>query len=287
VRTAWASAAYDEAVNVIGARLGDGEQVLREIGRGAHAHVYLVSDGERVRALKLFPAEQERRVQHEFSIGCDLDHPNVNRVDTMVEVVGRPGLLMPLVQGRRLAMLGRSARARNAYLSAFEGLLRGLGYLHARGIVHGDVKPENVLVDPAGRARLIDFDLSLREDSALRTRGIFGTIAYLSPEQARGERPAPASDLYAAGVMLLAALTGEVPFTGSISDVVAAHRATVPPLPSAHDPALGSFDAFSARLLAKDPRERFASGGEAEAALRALRADEGAGGADVAGRMDG
>jgi eukaryotic-like serine/threonine-protein kinase len=272
-------------MNVIGARLDSGEQVLREIGRGAHARVYLVSDGVRVGALKLLPPRDAERARHEATIACGLAHPHVNRVDALVEVAGLPGLLMPLVRGRRMAARGRSQRAQEAYLDAFEGLLRGLAYLHGRGVVHRDVKPENVLVDAAGVAMLIDFDLAVRSDGTGTHPGLVGTAAYLSPEQARGEAAVPASDLYAAGVMLFGALTGEVPFTGTLTEVVTAHRDAPPPLPSSFDPGLARLDAFTSRLLAKDPRERFAAGDEALAALGRLRGGSSVDGAGAAGRM--
>ena len=272
-------------MNVIGARLDSGEQVLREIGRGAHARVYLVSDGASVRALKLLPPKDAERARHEATIARGLVHPHVNRVDALVVVAGQPGLLMPLVRGRRMVARGRGQRAQEAYLDAFEGLLRGLAYLHGRGVVHRDVKPENVLVDAAGVAMVIDFDLAVRSDGTGTHPGLVGTVAYLSPEQARGEAAVPASDLYAAGVMLFAALTGEVPFTGSLSEVVTAHRDAPPPLPSSFDPSLAHLDAFTARLLAKDPRERFAAGDEALWALERLRGRPSVDAASVVGRM--
>jgi eukaryotic-like serine/threonine-protein kinase len=272
-------------MDVIGVRLEDGDQVLREIGRGALARVYLVSDGERVSALKLLPLGHEGRVRHEFAIASTLDHRHLNRVDAIVEVAGRLGLLMPLVAGRRLAARGRGERARAAYLDAFAGMLDGLGELHRRGIVHRDVKPENVLVDAAGVSRVIDFDLAVRSDGRGTHPGLVGTAAYLSPEQARGERAVPASDLYAAGVMLYAALTGEVPFTGTVEEVVTAHRDASPPPPSSFDPTLAALDRFTLRLLAKDPGGRFGDGDEAVAALRRLRGGAPGDRAAAAGRM--
>ncbi|MBA2668448.1 MAG: serine/threonine protein kinase [Trueperaceae bacterium] len=258
-------------MDVIGATLEGGLQVLREIGRGALARVYLASDGARVRALKLFPSGQEARVLHEFSIACDLEHPHLNRVDATVVVGGRPGVVMPLVPGRRLTSRGDDARAREAYLDAFEGLLGGLAYLHARGVVHRDVKPENVLIDRAGLVRIIDFDLAARLGSPEASGALVGTVAYLSPEQARGATSVPASDLYAAGVMLHAALTREVPFTGTVAEVVRAHRELSPPSPSSFDPELAFLDAYAARMLAKMPEERYPDGASALAALREIR----------------
>lgn len=257
-------------VSVIGARLDDGDLVIREIGRGARANVYLVSDGRRVRVLKLLPKGEGARARHEFAIAGAFDHPHVSRVDAVVELADRPGVLMPLVAGRRLLARNRSVRGREAYLDAFDGVLQALAYLHGQGVMHRDLKPENVLVDAIGHARLIDFDLAARVQTGTRP-GLVGTIAYLSPEQAKGKPSLPASDVYAAGVMLYGALTGEVPFTGTVAEVVTQHREAPVGPPSAFDPVLASFDALLARMLAKQPAQRLADGAAALAAFRAAR----------------
>jgi eukaryotic-like serine/threonine-protein kinase len=265
-----AAAGYHGRVDVIGSRLPDGDLVVREIGRGARAHVYLVSDGQRVRALKLLPRGDEARARHELDIAGGFRHPHVNPVDAVVEVVGRPGVLMPLVPGRRLQARSRSERGRSAYLDAFDGLLQGLAYLHGEGVMHRDLKPENVLVDALGTARLIDFDLAARVQDRTRP-GLVGTIAYLSPEQARGDPSLPASDVYAAGVMLFGALTGEVPFTGTVAEVVTQHREAPVATPSSFDPALSPFDALLSRMLAKQARDRLPDGAAALSAFRRVR----------------
>jgi eukaryotic-like serine/threonine-protein kinase len=262
---------------VIGQRLPSGEMVLREVGRGASARVYLVSDGASVGALKLLPPGQEPRADHEHRIASGFVHPNVVRVDARVDVAGWPGVRMPLVSGRRLlARGGGEGVDRVDYLDAFAQLLEALAYLHAGGVVHRDVKPENVLIDRAGHVTLIDFDLAYRMAEPSAAPRVAGTLAYLSPEQARGEPATPASDLYAAGVMLYAALTGEVPYGGAIEALVAGHRpaggqAGDVARPSAIDPALASADALVAGLLAPDPAVRFADAASAAAALGRVR----------------
>lgn len=253
-------------MGVIGARLDGGLQVLREIGRGAVARVYLASDGRRTEAVKLYPEDQRWRAERELRFGSDLHHPNLNAIAGPVEIAGRPGVRMPFVPGRRLGRWAGGAE-RAAFLQAIDGLLAGLGHLHACGVVHRDVKPENVLVTREGRAVLIDYDLAVSVDDEQDERTLAGTVAYLSPEQARGERALPASDLYAVGVMLYRGLTGEVPFDGSVDQVLQDHRQRQPRAPSGVGSGSDAYDALVARLLDKRPERRPA---DAEAVRQAL-----------------
>ncbi len=108
----------------------------------------------------------------------------------------------------------------------------------------------------------------MRVDDVGDRRTTAGTVAYLSPEQARGEPAEPASDLYAVGILLYRVLTGEVPFAGTLSDVVERHRSATARPPSAFDPSLAPFDGLVARLLDKRPADRFA---DAEAVRSELR----------------
>ena len=254
-------------MNVIGQSV-EGLQVLREVGKGALARVFLVSDGRIVKALKLFPEQHRARAERELRYGSGLEHPHLNPVETAVEVAGLPGVLMPYVEGQRLGEW-RACRSAEDFLARFRELVSALAYLHERGIVHRDVKPENILIDRSGRARLLDFDLAVgvREPSR---KAAAGTVAYLSPEQARGGPATPASDLYAAGVILFWGLTGEVPFTGSVEEVIAAHRREAPPAASSLVPEGARFDALLAGMLAKEPAARPTSAGEVLAELERL-----------------
>jgi serine/threonine protein kinase len=233
------------------------------------SRVYLASDGAVVKALKLFRQDHVARAERELAIGSQLDHPHLNPVDSAVSVDDSPGVIMPYVPGARLSSWAQSGQPLSLVLLALAGVADALAYLHDLGVVHRDVKPENVLVDKLGHARLLDFDLSARI-GADEPPVVAGTIAYLSPEQARAAAPAPSADLYGFGAMLYQALTGQVPFTGTVAEVLQAHATEIPEQASAIRSELAPFDPLLASLLAKDPRKRPA---DAAAVAQTLRAE--------------
>ncbi len=240
-------------MKVIGANVGGDFRVVRQLARGTLARIYLVSDGRSVKVLKLFPPNFAARAERELRIGCSLDHPRLNPVEAGLELSGYPCVIMPFVRGVQLSeWLVYADLAR--FIALLGQVLEGLEYLHAQGIVHRDIKPENILVDAQDAPHLIDFDLAVHVNEPPH-RGA-GTVAYLSPEQARGERTTPASDLYAVGVLLYRVLTGEVPFSGSVNEVITMHREVTPLAPSSFNPSLQPFDALCLELLAKDAEAR-------------------------------
>jgi serine/threonine-protein kinase len=256
-----------------GIRLLGRYDVVREIASSPSARVLECLDvarGERV-AVKLFAAWDARgtgrdalaRFEREARAMRALDHPNV--VPLRDVVAEGPAIVLAWMSGgtleRVLATAGPLAPARAVEISAC--VLSALGEAHRLGILHRDVKPSNVLFDDAGGARLSDFGVAhLGDLSTTATAGVFGTLAYMSPEQREGRPSTARSDVFAVGVMLREMLTGERP---SPSDPPRLRPSDAhPELDAAHD-------ALVERMTARDPRERPGDAFEARRELAALR----------------
>jgi serine/threonine-protein kinase len=204
--------------------LGERYEFLTLLGRGGAASVFEVKNLRlgRVEALKILseePGEEHaKRFQHEARVAASLDHPNIVRIYDFGIAGEIPWYTMQLVDGPSLSALlhdqGRMDATSAARIAA--PVLDALEYSHSRGVIHRDVKPANVLVDPGGRPHLADFGVAKSVESLLKTRTglVVGTPAYVSPEQARGDPVDARTDLYAMGVMLYQMLSGEFPFEG-------------------------------------------------------------------------
>lgn len=248
--------------------LGDGRfELLALLGSGAFGEVYRCRDrvDDGIVALKLLHKADPSsllRFKGEFRAVADTLHPNLVRLFELHRDGARWFFTMELVPGQHLDTYvrpeGRLDEER--VLSAFGQVARGLDALHASGQVHRDVKPSNVRVEPDGRAVLLDFGLAApllvagdTQASGSFSEALLGSPYYMSPEQAAGEPPQPASDWYAFGVALYEGLKGELPFAGRPLDVlVQKGRRSAPPLGI---DSLGVAELVE-RLLARDPDRR-------------------------------
>lgn len=181
--------------------------------------------------------------------------------------------VMELIDGPNLKELiqARGSLPVEETVAILVQVLAGLGYAHARALVHRDIKPQNIMLTQDGTAKVTDFGIAKGlSDTTLTDVGFgMGTVHYISPEQARGEPATPASDLYAVGVMLYEMLTGVLPFTGDSTVAVALKHVQEPPLsPKRLNNSIPApLAAIALRALAKNPQERFASASEMAAAL--------------------
>ncbi len=156
-------------------------------------------------------------------------------------------------------------------LTILASVADALDYAHHQGIIHRDLKPGNVLLTRDDRPKLSDFGLSVLMEQEQETGVARGTPVYMSPEQARGRKLDPRSDLYSLGVLLYEAATGEPPFRGNPMAIMAQHVNSEPPAPRSINPEISeALNALILRLMAKAPADRLATGAEAAAAIRHL-----------------
>src|ERR1700761_7869060 len=217
----------------VGTLLSGRYRLDAQIGAGGMSTVYRAFDTvlERQVAIKLMhreiaaDADQLERFRREARAVAQLNHPHVVGVIDAGEDEGRPYIVFEYVEGETLKeRIRRGGRLPipEAVAYAIE-IARALGAAHARHIVHRDVKPQNVLVDEEGSAKVTDFGIArtLEEDGLTADGRVLGTTNYVAPEQALGQDVTGQSDLYSLGVVLYEMLTGEVPFTGESQVAVA------------------------------------------------------------------
>ncbi|MGH8774237.1 MAG: protein kinase domain-containing protein, partial [Jiangellaceae bacterium] len=268
-------------------RMVDGRyRVDATLARGGMATVYRALDTRLDRVVALKVMHPELAVDDEFVerfIGearsaARLSHPAVVAVFDQGEDAGSVFLAMEYVEGRTLrrVLRDRGRLSPEHALKLVEPVLAALDAAHTAGIVHRDVKPENVLVGDDGRVKVADFGLARAlSDASTATRGLLlGTVNYISPEQALGEAATPRSDVYSAGVMLYELLTGAPPHTGPTDFVIVrSHIDEDVPAPSETEPAVpGPVDELVRRSTTRDPEQRYADAGAFLAAVRGTRA---------------
>jgi len=245
-------------------------RVLRKIGGGGMADVYLCEDlslGRRV-ALKVLlqrfldDPNFVERFRREAKAAAGLNQPNLVSIYDWGEVDGTYFIVMEYVEGETLKDLVR----RQGRLGGSEAvrillqLLAALEFAHRTGIVHRDVKPQNVMLDRHGNVKVTDFGIARAGDSGMTEAGsILGTAQYLAPEQAKGQRVDERSDLYSVGIVLYEMLTGTVPFKGDsavtvalkhVNQMAAEPAQLVPGMPYA-------LNQIVLKAIAKDPDQRY------------------------------
>ncbi len=263
-------------------------QVHSELGRGAMAVVWRAHDSvlERDVAIKepllpqgldaLASAEFGARFVREAKAAARLNHPNIVTIYAADIYDGHPAIVMELIEGQTLGqLLERGPLDKQLAIHVLEQLLSGVGYAHERGIVHRDIKPDNVFVTPDGRVKLADFGIaSLASDSTLTQAGaIMGTPGYMAPEQITGDPVDARADIFACGVLAYEMLTGQNPFgaTDGTPATTVMYRIVHQAPPELPAEALAGLPAHLSAVLgaalAKAPADRFPDAASFLAAL--------------------
>lgn len=261
----------------IGSIIDHHYRITELIGTGGMAHVYrAVSIATRRNvAVKVLKEEYRndpdflRRFERESRAILHFSHPNIVRAYGIGEYEGLPYIIMEYVEGRTLKdiLLETGPLSEKRAVDITSQILLALAAAHKEGIVHRDVKPQNVIITPDGTAKLADFGIARDTGADTRTFSgdkVVGSVQYISPEQAMGKDVTAAADLYSAGVMLYELVTGTVPFTADSSVSVALMHISDPPEePAVRNPALSpAINAAILKALQKTPEERFPSAGE-------------------------
>jgi serine/threonine protein kinase len=271
---------------VLGDTLGGRYLLSGLLGAGGMAEVFLAHDrmlgrDTALKVLKEHYAKDERfvgRFRKEAQSAAALNHPNVVQIyDQGCTEDGRYYIAMEHVPGGSLEdlILRRGPLGPAEATRLASQIAEALRTAHGRGIVHRDVKPQNVLLDEAGHAKVADFGIALAASRSYTsgTNLLFGTPSYMSPEQAMGERVGPESDLYSLGVVLYEMLTGTVPFTAEGALATAMKHLTESPLrPTKRNASVPeAMDALVMRLLSKDPEDRYPNAAQLIEDLRRVR----------------
>jgi TPR repeat protein len=259
-------------------------QVRELVGQGGAGSVYRCRDPEAdhdvaVKVLSAGDEGQRRRLGREAQALASLRHPHVVHVLSAGEDQGRPFMVLEWLPGRTLEelLVREGPLAEEVARAMLRKLADAVAHAHAAGVLHRDLKPDNVVLDAAGEPKLTDFGLTCEvggDQSRLTRSGtLLGTPGYLAPEQAQGrlEEVGPATDIYGLGAVLYACLTGQPPIGGeNLPEVIVRTLEGRFPAPSKLRPGLSrELEAICLRCLATNPAERFPSATALEWALAA------------------
>ncbi len=261
------------------------------VGSGGMADVYRAYDRveQRVIALKVLKQEHRgdmefvRRFEREAKAVLSLNHENIVRSFDVGEDDGVGYIVLEYVEGSTLKEIIKSGGplSPKVAINITCQVLDALSHAHECGIIHRDVKPQNVIITPKGRAKLADFGIARDAASTTRTfagQNVVGSVHYISPEQARGENVTAASDIYSCAIMLYEMLTGEVPFGGDNSVAIALKHLQEDIMPPRElNPRIPrALDDIVVRSASKNPRQRYATARQMKAdLLRSLREPNG------------
>ena len=268
----------------IGKMLDNRYEILERIGTGGMAVVYKAKCHRlnRLVAIKILKSdlaqneEFRRRFNAESQAVAQLSHPNIVSVYDVSRGGDTEYIVMELIDGITLKqyMEKRGQLNWRESLHFITQIMRGLSHAHSRGIIHRDIKPQNIMVLRDGSVKVADFGIACLADSAqTMTQEALGSVHYISPEQARGDRPDARSDIYSSGVVLYEMLTGRLPFEGeSAVSVAIQHLSSIPLAPREINPDIPEqLELICMKAMAPDLEHRYQSADAMIADLEAFR----------------
>lgn len=268
----------------IGKMLDNRYEILERIGTGGMAIVYKAKCHRlnRLVAIKILKSdlaqneEFRRRFNAESQAVAQLSHPNIVSVYDVSRGGDMEYIVMELIDGITLKqyMERRGRMDWRESLHFITQIMRGLSHAHSRGIIHRDIKPQNIMVLRDGSVKVADFGIACLADSAQTlTQEALGSVHYISPEQARGDRPDARSDIYSSGVVLYEMLTGRLPFEGeSAVSVAIQHLSSIPLAPREINPDIPEqLELICMKAMAPDLEHRYQSADAMIADLEAFR----------------
>ena len=272
----------------IGKMLDNRYEILERIGTGGMAVVYKAKCHRlnRLVAVKILKADLaqdedfRRRFNAESQAVAQLSHPNIVSVYDVSRGGDTEYIVMELIDGITLKqyMEKRGQLNWRESLHFITQIMRGLSHAHSRGIIHRDIKPQNIMVLRDGSVKVADFGIACLENSAQTlTQEALGSVHYISPEQARGDRTDARSDIYSAGVVLYEMLTGRLPFEGdSAVSVAIQHLSSIPLAPREINPDIPEqMELICMKAMASDIDRRYHSADDMIADLEAFRKNPG------------
>ncbi|WP_100403084.1 Stk1 family PASTA domain-containing Ser/Thr kinase [Bacillus sp. FJAT-42315] len=258
---------------LIGKRLNGRYKIIKMVGGGGMANVYLAKDVilEREVAIKVlrldFANEEEflRRFQREAQSATSLVHPNIVNIFDVGEEEGINYIVMEYVEGMTLKQYIQqfSPIPVEKAIDIMKQLSAAMAFAHHNSIIHRDIKPQNILVDANGDVKITDFGIAmaLSATSITQTNAVLGSVHYISPEQARGGMATKKSDIYALGIVMFELLTGQLPFSGeSAVSIALKHLQTETPSMKRWNPSIPqSVENIVLKATTKDPFHRYHS----------------------------
>lgn len=281
---------YNLLMTLAGELLNGRYELLERIGAGGMAAVYKARDRAlgRLVAVKMLHESLTsdegflKRFQQEAHAAANLSHPNVVTIHDIGQDGFRHYIIMEYVEGRTLKQIIRAEADEERTLPISRVLdlaiqiCRGIGYAHRAGLVHCDVKPQNILITPDEQVKVADFGIARAVSSATQQQfasQVWGTPQYFAPEQASGQAPTPATDVYAIGIVLFEMLSGRLPFTAESHTAMALQHLQKPaPLVTEFNPTVPpQLAQIINKVLAKEPASRYRTAGQLGRILSAYR----------------